>query len=408
MIKVCLNFKIHIPAVRALNEFLKTSYYLQNDSISETEKSIVEQCAANLLTYLHGLESVHLQSKGQFKAGMSINGITLMQLLKYAPEVIEQLKILHDKKCIEILSEPWSHSVIPFLDELTLARQIELHDITVQSVFGVTPQVFIVHSPIYMRNFQKTVSKAGKRAIFTNLNLFKKETFENNASENNANTNNAKVIPINHRISSMLQKLDFNPYSDEDSVCSQRIIHKVQNYVTDSNPVIAVYNLTRVNNFFGLSKFWQKFLVNLLAENKVIFNSPSEAIENYTPLKDLKNLLDVIFYHSHLDDMWLENKFQNRSFDQLLRINTMMQSEPDKELIKEWEVIQDMENLFYMNDRFKKNGFAKHYFSLFDDPDIAFFSYTNVLDKFMDKLLVREKIQKSFKLYKSLRLQVRK
>ncbi len=132
MIKVCLNFKIHIPAVRALNEFLKTSYYLRNDSISETGKSVVEKYATNLLPHLQGLENVHVQSNGQFKAGLSINGITLMQLLKYAPEVIEQLKKLHEENCIEILSEPWSHSVVPFFDAQTLVRQIKLHDNSVQ------------------------------------------------------------------------------------------------------------------------------------------------------------------------------------------------------------------------------------------------------------------------------------
>lgn len=164
MIKVCLNFKIHIPAVWALNAFLKTGSYLQNDSNSETEKRIVEKYATNLLPYLRRLESVHLQSKGKFKAGLSINGITLTYLLKHAPEVVEQLIKMHEKECLEILSEPRSHSVVPFSDKHTLPRKIKIHGISFQSVFGVTPEVFIVHSPVYLPHFLETVSSVGKKA----------------------------------------------------------------------------------------------------------------------------------------------------------------------------------------------------------------------------------------------------
>jgi alpha-amylase len=392
MIKVCLNFKIHIPAVRALNEFLKTGLYLQNDSNGETERSIVEKYATNLLPYLRGLESVHLQSKGRFKAGLSINGITLTHLLKHAPEVIDQLKKMHETKCIEILSEPWSHSIVPFFDAHTLKRQIKLHDISIESVFGVTPEIFIVHSPVYLPHFLETVSSVGKRAVFTNLNQFNNNTCKKYVFENTDHTGRAAVLPINYKISKMLQKLDFIPWTDENSGFSKRIISKFKNYVTDNNPVISIYNLTQANNIFYLSKTitWQKFLRDLLFDNQIIFTSPSESVEKYKAVNNTNNLLNNVFYRSKLEDMWLENKLQNQSFEKQLRINTLMYDEPGKELIKEWDILQDMENLFYMNERFKKNRFARHHFNLFDNPDTAFYSYMNVLDSFMNKLLERK------------------
>ncbi|HKL33882.1 MAG TPA: hypothetical protein VJ919_15180 [Tangfeifania sp.] len=392
MIKVCLNFKIHIPAVRALDGFLKTGSYLQNDNNEETGKSIAESYAANLLPYLRGLESVHLQSKGKFKAGVSVNGITLTNLLKHAPEVIDQLKKMHENGCIEILSEPWSHSVVPFFDEHSLIRQVKLHDIAVESVFGTIPEIFIVHSPVYLPHFIETVSTLGKRAVFTNLNQFKNDSYKKNVLENTDNAGGATVVPINYKISKMLQKLDFNPYTDENSGFSKRIATKFQNYVTDSNPVVAVYNLTQAKNLFHLSKTvtWQKFLRDLLTENKIIFTSPSESVEKYNPVNNTNNLLNNVLHRSQLDDMWLENRYQIQSFDRQLRINTLMHDGPDKELVKEWDVLQDMENLFYMNNRFKKSRFAKHHFNLFDDPDTAYFSYMNMLENLIEKLLEKE------------------
>lgn len=392
MIKVCLNFKIHIPAVRAMDAFLKTESYLRNENNSETEKGIVEKYATKLLPYLRGLESVHRQSGGKFKAGLSVNGITLMQLLKYAPEVIDQLVLLHEKGCIEILSEPWSHSIVPFFDADSLARQIKLHDISIQSVFGVTPEVFIVHTPAYLMHFLKTVSNAGKKAVFTNLNQFKNGNYKKFVLENTSDAECATVLPIHYKLSKMLQKLDLNPYTDENSGFSKRIITNLQNYVTDNNPVIAVYNLTQINNLFPLSKTftWQKFLRNMLTENNIIFTSPSEAVQKYKSVNNMNNLLNSVLYRSKLDDMWMENKYQTHSFNRQLEINTLMHDVTDHELIKEWDVLQDMENLFYMNSRFKKGRFAKHYFTLFDDPEAAFFSYANILDNFVGRLSERQ------------------
>jgi alpha-amylase len=385
MIKVCFNFKIHIPAVSALNEFLKTGLYLQNDTNGETERSIVEKYATNLLPYLRGLENVHHQSKGMFKAGMSINGITLTNLLKHSPEVIEQLKKMHETGCIEILSEPWSHSIVPFFDAHSLKRQIKLHDISIESVFGVIPEVFIVHSPAYLPHFLETVSSAGKKAVFTNLNQFNNQTCKNYVLESTSHTGRAAVIPINYKISKMLQKLDINFWTDENSGFTKS---KFRNYVPDHNPVITIYNLTQTNSNFCLSQTitWQKFLRDIFSDNKIIFTSPSQSVEKYKEVNNINNLLNNVLYRSKLEDIWLENKLQIKSFEKLLRINTLMYDYPGEDLTKEWDVLQDMENLFYMNERFKKKKFARHYFNIFDSPDTAFYSYMNVLDNFMDKL----------------------
>ncbi len=61
---------------------------------------------------------------------------------------------------------------------------------------------------------------------------------------------------------------------------------------------------------------------------------------------------------------------------------------------------------YNMNNRFKKNGFAQYHFNLFDDPDIAFFSYINVLIKFMDMLLERVTTQKALDNITTLKMNV--
>lgn len=250
-----------------------------------------------------------------------------------------------------------------------------------------------MHSPSYLPHFLETVSGMGKKAVFTNLNHFKSDFTKKSVLESADNTKLVTVLPINYKISKMLQKLDFNPYTDGNPGFSKSIINKIQNHVTDNNPVIAVYNLTQSKNLFHLSKTvtWQKFLRDLLTENRIIFTSPSESVKKYKTVNNSNNLLNSVFSRSKLDDVWLENRHQIQAFDRQLRINTLMIDESDKDLIKEWDVMQDMENLFFMNQRFNKSRYSRNYFTLFDDPDAAYFSYISVLENFMEKLLERKK-----------------
>ena len=98
---------------------------------------------------------------------------------KYAPDAVHQLVNLEENRYIEILSEPLSHSIVAYTDKKSLIRQIELHDKLIYSVFGKIPELFIIHSPIYLQQLLSAISSLGKKGIFSNLNQINEDSFRN-------------------------------------------------------------------------------------------------------------------------------------------------------------------------------------------------------------------------------------
>ena len=104
-------------------------------------------------------------------------------------------------------------------------------------------------------------------------------------------------------------------------------------------------------------------------------------------------------YRSRLTDVWLKNKFQKEAFEKQLRVNTLIQTEARKNLVKEWDTLQDMEYLYFMNSKFAKQNFIEFNYSPFPAPEAAYINYINILNDFVDRLndkkVVFKKISKS-------------
>lgn len=388
MFKICLCIKIHIPAVQAnyrFSDIRENHRYYDDHTVAEHVQNVYKN---NLAPFFAGIRSVYYQSHAKFKAGISISGISLTLLQKHAPKAVEELIQLQQRGCVEILSEPWSHSVLPHLDLHTLERQVDLHDKTVYALFGKIPDIFAVHSPTFQNSLPQMISRLGKKALFTNLNPIDANSFKDFLFKNANDQSIAKVLPANHKLSRMLQKIDLNPFIKSTSEFSNRIISQFKNSITDSNPVIIFYNITSAKSSFRLSRAvtWKRILMDLLTDPGVTFISPSKTVKNYSPIVNKNSLSRNVLHRSRITDMWLQNKLQNEAFGKQLKINTLMKTEIREAFLKEWDMLQDMEYLYYMDNHFNKKDFFNTHYTPFSSPNLAFINYINVLNDFEDKL----------------------
>ncbi|MFW6275126.1 MAG: hypothetical protein ACOC2M_00670 [bacterium] len=388
MIKICLCVKIHIPAVQAnyrFSDIRENHRYFDENAAAEHVRNVYKN---NLAPFFAGLRSVHYQSDAKFKAGVSASGISLTLLQKYAPKAIEELAQLEKRNCIELLSEPWSHSLLPYFDEQELSRQVDLHDKTVYALFGKIPGLFVVHSPVFKPNIPEMVSSLGKEAVFMNLNPLDDEGFKKMVLKKQENSSPTPVLPINHKLSRMLQKIDLNPFMKSTADFSKRVVNRFKSSVTDSNPVVVMYDITSAKGPFRLSRAvtWKRVLMDLLADKGVFFISPEKAVKSYKSFVNKNNLFRNVIYRSRITNKWLRNKLQKEAFDKQLKINSAMKTEERKLFIKEWDILQDMEYLYYMDNHFNKQEFAESHYNPHPNTNLAFINYINILNDFWHRL----------------------
>ena len=388
MIKVSLFIKIHIPAIQAgyrFSDIRENHRYFDEITVAEHVRNVYKN---NLSPFLAGLRSVYYQSNAKFKAGISISGISLTLLQKHAPKAIEELAELEKRDCIEFLSEPWSHSLLPYFDEQELTNQVDMHDKAMYALFGKTPEIFVVHSPVFKPTISETVSSLGKKAMFTNLNPLSDESFKKMVLKEKEESMSMPVLPINHKLSRMLQKIDFNPFMKSTADFSRRVVNRFKSSVNDSNPVVVMYNITSAKGPFRLSRAvtWKRVLMDLLTDHGVFFISPSKTIKSYTPFVNKNNLFRNVIYRSRITNKWIWNKLQKEAFDKQLKINSVMKSAKNPAFKKEWDILQDMEYLYYMDNHFNKQEFSDNHYNPFPNTNLAFINYINVLNDFWDRL----------------------
>ena len=148
---ICLYFEIHqIIHLKRYRFFdIGTDHYYYDDYANET--SITNIAENSYIPALKTLIKMAREGEGAFKVALSLSGVGLEQLERYAPQVIDLLQELSETGCVEFIAEPYSHglaSLAPngeqsFRDEVK--RQVD----KINQLFGQKPKVFRNSSLIY-------------------------------------------------------------------------------------------------------------------------------------------------------------------------------------------------------------------------------------------------------------------
>lgn len=363
MKRFCLCLKIHIPLIYRNYRFLNIGHDHFYTDGNQTRFFTQKFATETLSPFLKSVKELSKRSEGKFRAGISVSGQTLQQLSDHTPKVIEQLVELLQNNVVEILSEPWSHTLLQLLDSRSLSEQIQLHDRAAKELVGVTPQVFIALSPM-PHNLLPRVYANGKKGIFLYTNLF--------ALNKTASVD--KIVLINHLLS-----LSVN-YEHTQSL-SDTITSFFQNRSGDYCPEYPVVIVSRLldSNSASLLKSNITFLAT--DENNT-FLHPSETTRLYPSFtrEILQSNKKLMPYST--SDYWLENNLQKEVFKKMKKIAAVLQTENSEKLSRTWNQIQDMENLRFMDMRFLDPNYIATHFTSYSSPYLAYINYMNVLDDF--------------------------
>lgn len=381
MRKTCFCFQIQIPAMPRNFRFFEMEQNHQYFSDSQI-RAHVRKVEANILSpFLEMLKALSIETKDRFKAGISISGNTLVLLQKIVPDTITKLDELVKNNCIEFLSEPWSHSILPFLDENLLLKQADRHDKIVNNLFGITPKVFIKHYPGGSVTNFATTTEIQKTGIFSYANH---RLLSNNKAEYSGlvPSDSGNLLLINNRVGKILQKIDFDPNRHLLEQYISKILTDINRSLSHLYPLIAVYNPVKSYKPFHMNQMviWKKVITRLLHLYGYQFTLPNEMLILVKPTiaassQSIKNPKDY-----HLSDFWLSNSMQHDALKKQLEILQLMQQVKSISLQAKWDYLQDMDNLFFMSNKYFNTKFQAHHFTPYANPYDAYINYMNVLD----------------------------
>lgn len=386
MKKICLCFKIHIPAIHANYRFFNIDKHLQYYDDGQLRNQVLKVYSSNLQPFFETVKNLVKTYDEKFKTAISISGITLALFKRFVPQAIESLLELKQKNHIEFLSETWSNSILAHSSNRLMIRQIVKHNTLMESMFGIVPDVFVTHSPVSSPGLFNTIFDCGKKTILTYSNHIHQLNALKNESEN-LYYGAKQVFLINYKASQALHEIDLYLKMESIDDLPSSVSGKVKRILSVSVPQVIIFNPANLNKPFTMSDsiIWKMVISHLISDQDIKFLFPSE-------LKNSKDLLtdfdgrDGNGKCCQLPDFWLKNDLQKDAFSRQLSVNKLMPFTEIRSLVEEWDVMHDMDYLYYMSDSFFEPTFAEAHYYPYSGPYMAYTNYMNVLDDFAGKI----------------------
>ena len=386
---ICLYFEIHqIIHLKRYRFFdIGTDHYYYDDYANET--SIGNITENSYIPALKTLIAMAKESDGAFKVALSLSGVGLEQLERYAPQVIDLLQELAGTGCCEFIAEPYSHglaSLAPngeasFRDEVK--RQVD----KINQLFGQKPKVFRNSSLIYDDEIGGLVADMGFKGILTegakHILGWKSPHYLYHCALNP----NLKVFTRDYKLSDDISLRFSNPSWEAYPLMADKYMDWIAQCPEDDGVFNIFMELCALGIYQPLSSNILEFLKNLPVAAKargIGFQTPSEVIKNHKSVSAIEVPYPMSWTDEERDiSCWLGNVMQREAFNKLYSIGERVILSKDKHLLQDWDYLQASNNFRFMTT---KNNAVSMDRGIYESPYDAFTNYMNVLGDFLQRV----------------------
>ncbi|MDE6633294.1 MAG: glycoside hydrolase family 57 protein, partial [Muribaculaceae bacterium] len=319
-----------------------------------------------------------------FKCAISISGTAIEQLQQAEPEVIEMLRKLADKGCVEFLGGTFAHSLASLEDPEEFLRQINIENRVIKNLFGQTPKVFANTELIFDDDIAALLQTTGFKAVVVpgakHILGWKSPDYVYTS----ATAPKLKMLFTNDKLAADISHNFNNPDWSEYPLTADKYVNWIAELPAEEQVVNIFLSMDTFGGFIPASSGifdFMKALPRFGKEKGVRFTAPSEIIGKLKP----QDTVTIPFAISYVDgtridvSAWKGNDLQREALNKLYGIAERVSMVEDRKIQQDWEYLQGSDHFFYM----ATNNQADAAFSPYDSPFSAFTNYMNVLADFL-------------------------
>ena len=386
---ICLYFEIHqITHLKRYRFFdIGTDHYYYDDYANETSISNIAE--NSYIPALNTLIKMARESEGAFKVALSLSGVGLEQLERYAPQVIDLLQELNETGCCEFIAEPYSHGLAALAPngEQSFREEVKRQVDKINQLFGKKPKVFRNSSLIYDDEIGGLVADMGFKGILTegakHILGWKSPHYLYHCALNP----NLKVFTRDYKLSDDISLRFSNPSWEAYPLMADKYMDWIEQSPEEDGVFNIFMELCALGIYQPLSSHILEFIANLPAaakERGIGFQTPSEVIKTHKSVSSV----DVPYPMSWTDEerdisCWLGNVMQREAFDKLYSIGERVLLCQDKHIRQDWDYLQASNNFRFMTT---KNNAVSMDRGIYESPYDAFTNYMNILGDFMQRV----------------------
>jgi alpha-amylase len=386
---ICLYFEIHqIIHLKRYRFFdIGTDHYYYDDYANETSISNIAE--NSYIPALKTLIDMARKSEGAFKVALSLSGVGLEQLERYAPQVIDLLQELNETGCVEFIAEPYSHGLASLAPngEQSFREEVKRQVDKINQLFGQKPRIFRNSSLIYDDEIGGLVADMGFKGMLTegakHILGWKSPHYLYHCALNP----NLKVFTRDYKLSDDISLRFSNPSWEAYPLMAD----KYMDWISQSPEEDGVFNifmeLCALGIYQPLSSNILEFLGNLPAaakERGIGFQTPSEVIKTHKSVSPIEVPYPMSWNDEERDiSCWLGNVMQREAFNKLYSIGERVILANDRHIRQDWDYLQASNNFRFMTT---KNNAVSMDRGIYESPYDAFTNYMNILGDFLQRV----------------------
>ncbi|MDE7345439.1 MAG: polysaccharide deacetylase family protein [Muribaculaceae bacterium] len=384
MKNVCFYLNIHQPYRLKRYRFfdIGNDHYYYDDFANEdiisnlAERSYIPMCKTLLeMADEYGQD---------FKCAVSISGTAVEQLQQSEPEVIELLRKLSDKGCVEFLAGTFAHSLASIEDPEEFMRQVKVEQKVIKNVFGQTPKVFANTELIFDDEVASLIQAMGFKAAVVpgakHILGWKSPDYVYSS----ATAPKLKLLFTNDKLAADISHNFNNTDWAEYPLTADKYVNWIAELPEQEQIVNIALSMDTFGGFIPASSGIFDFLKALPRFGKemgVRFTSPSEVVGKLKAVDSVTVPYAISYVDGTRIDVsaWKGNDLQREALNKLYGIAERVSMVEDRKIQQDWEYLQGSDHFFYM----ATNNQADAAFSPYDSPFSAFTNYMNVLADFL-------------------------
>ena len=384
MKNVCFYLNIHQPYRLKKYRFFDIGndhYYYDDFANEDIISNLAERSYIPMCKTLLDMADEYGQD---FKCAISISGTAIEQLQQSEPEVIELLRKLSDKGCVEFLAGTFAHSLASLEDPEEFMRQVKVEQRVIKNVFGQTPKVFANTEFIFDDEVASLIQTMGFKAAIVpgakHILGWKSPDYVYSS----ATAPKLKLLFTNDKLAADIAHNFNNTDWAEYPLTADKFVSWIAEMPAEEQIVNIALSMDTFGGFIPASSGIFDFLKALPRFGKemgVRFASPSEVVGKLKAVDSVTVPYAISYVDGTRIDVsaWKGNDLQREALNKLYGIAERVSMVEDRKIQQDWEYLQGSDHFFYM----ATNNQADAAFSPYDSPFSAFTNYMNVLADFL-------------------------
>lgn len=384
---ICLFFEIHkyfhLKRYRFFD--IDHDHYYYDDFANETHMNDV--CEHSYRPTLDTLLEMIEKSNKSFKFCLSISGVGLEQMELYAPDIIQKIQNLVSTGCVELVAEPYAHSLSSIINEDTFRDEVKRQVKKLKEVFGQQPKVLRNTNMLYSDDIGSIAADMGFKCMLTegakHILGWKSPHYIYNCNVAPSLKLLLRDIKLSDDISLRFSNSEWENYP--------LFASTYMDWIAAYPPEEQIFNIFMNMDALGMSQplssnilEFFKALPECAKERGITFSKPSEIIGRSKSVGPIEVQSPMSWSDEERDvSSWLGNNMQREAFNKLYSVAERVRLCSNFGIKQDFDYLQASNHLRFMTTKNCGVGINR---GLYESPFDAFTNYMNVLGDFLKRV----------------------